>query len=175
VVEVPGMGDDIQTAKAGILEIADILVVNKADHPGADNTEKSLRAMLEMAYAEPPASYDHLVGQLEFPKREDDNLWIPPVIQTIATLGDKIEGLVEHIQEHRDYLERSGGWKCREKARFLSELDMLVKDALAGSWRKQLPDEIYDEVLDKLCDRKISPYQAVRYLLDKSGFKTANT
>src|SRR5512147_2998228 len=76
VVEAPGMGDDIQAIKAGILEIADILVVNKADRPGVENTERALKGMLELAH---PKRRDRLP--------EETPLWIPPIFRTVASEG----------------------------------------------------------------------------------------
>jgi LAO/AO transport system kinase len=172
VVEIPGMGDDIQTAKAGILEIADILVVNKADHPGAENTVKALRLMLEMAYAEQPGSSKSLQGEMEFSGKKESAVWIPPLAQTIATIGQGVESLVDQIHFHREYLKTTGGWKNRERIRLKSELDDLLKIALFTNLHNQMPGGTYESVVDMICSRRISPYQAVTYLLKLNGFKT---
>ena len=128
VVEAPGLGDDIQAIKAGILEIADILVVNKADHPGAENTERALRAMLEMGAARRHNEAD----------QTEDETWQTPVIKTIATLGEGIAELVAEINRHAAYLKASGEWQRREDHRLRNELDLLVQERLVERWRSQL-------------------------------------
>ncbi|MCI0353352.1 MAG: methylmalonyl Co-A mutase-associated GTPase MeaB, partial [Acidobacteriales bacterium] len=113
VIEAPGLGDDVQAIKAGILEIADILVVNKADRSGADQTVRSLRAMLELGH---PAARDQFVshhGRLmavpQAPTHDSNSsLWIPPVLKTSATKNEGIAELVEAIDSHRQYLSDSG-------------------------------------------------------------------
>jgi LAO/AO transport system kinase len=103
VVDAPGLGDDIQAIKAGILEIADILVVNKADLPGVENTLRALRAMLDVAYME-----------------EQPGRWRPPLLRAAATSGEGIDEVVCAILEHRAFLEGSGGWQRREQSRLES-------------------------------------------------------
>ncbi len=92
VVEAPGLGDDIQAIKAGILEIADIIVVNKADRPGVENTEKALKSMLDLAHPTQRVFAHH--GQYmnaALPDKAENNIWIPPLQRTIATDGKGIE------------------------------------------------------------------------------------
>jgi LAO/AO transport system kinase len=151
VVEAPGLGDDIQAIKAGILEIADILVVNKADRPGVENAERALRAMLELANP----------GR----KGPGEQAWKPPVLRTVASLGEGIDELAEEIFAHARYLRQSGGWQAREQERIRSNLDDLVRAALVARWQQQLAAEHYQQVLERLCTRQISPHQAVALLL----------
>ncbi len=108
VVEAPGLGDDIQAIKAGILEIADILVVNKADQPGIENTERALRANLELGYSHRiNGKAGH--GSSAADKMEDRGEgWIPPVIKTIATEESGIPELLKAITDHRKYLKNTG-------------------------------------------------------------------
>ena len=88
VIEAPGLGDEIQTIKAGILEIADILVVNKADKPGAENTLRALRNMLSLAHPEENHIDHHgQLMELDAEKDQTDNGWIPPVLPTIPRPG----------------------------------------------------------------------------------------
>jgi LAO/AO transport system kinase len=156
VVEAPGMGDDIQAIKAGILEIADVLVVNKADHPGVDSTERALRGMLELAHPVPHRFSHH--GQIEL-------VPVPPIKRTVATEGTGIPELAQAIASHRQHLEETGGWKRREKARLQAELDMLLQVKLVACWKAQLPAAAYEEALDGLLSRQLSPYQAVDRLV----------
>jgi LAO/AO transport system kinase len=158
VIEAPGMGDDIQAIKAGILEIADILVVNKADRPGADNTERLLLAMLE--YGHPARG-----NQRRNTSGEQTEAWIPPVLLTVATQSEGILPLVEAIQQHAEYLKASSEWQARDHERLQSELEQLVQHTLVSQWRASLSPQQYRQVLDDLVNRRISPYQALDHLL----------
>ncbi|MDD2922117.1 MAG: methylmalonyl Co-A mutase-associated GTPase MeaB, partial [Anaerolineales bacterium] len=115
VVEAPGMGDDIQAIKAGILEIADILVINKADHPGVENTEKALKSMLELAHPTQRVFQHHgTYMSANVPEAEmQKDFWIPPIQRTISTQGKGIAELIEAIARHVTHLNHSGDWKVR--------------------------------------------------------------
>ena len=105
VVEAPGLGDDIQAIKAGILEIADILVVNKADRPGVENTVRALRSMLQLAH--PVARVFQHYGQSDtIPAVEDASaqIWISPIHKTNALEADGLPELIIEIANHRQYL-----------------------------------------------------------------------
>jgi LAO/AO transport system kinase len=158
VIEAPGMGDEIQAIKAGILEIADILVINKADRPGVESTERSLREMLEMGY--PPRH-----PKKQFALEGQAAAWLPPVLKTIATAKTGVEDVVQAILAHRIYLEQTGEWQQRQLERLESEMEILVQVTLRERWRAALPDGVYDETLARLCERKISPYGALERLL----------
>jgi LAO/AO transport system kinase len=169
VVEAPGLGDDIQAIKAGILEIADILVINKADRPGVEATERALRSMLQLAHPVPHVFQHH--GRLEYetpipPPQSNLTAWIPPLLSTIATQGDGIVELVETIGRHYRYLQESGEWQRREQARLQSELDALLQDALVARWRSTVSNQQYIAMVDDLVKREISPWQAVETLID---------
>ena len=166
VVEAPGLGDEIQAIKAGILEIADVLVINKADLPGVENTERALRSMLELAHPAPRGYLHH--GQVEHIAQapENNESWQTPLLRTVATQGSGIEELVEKIELHRKFLCQSGEWGLREQARLRSQLDNLLQSALVARWQKSVPDQHYAGVLDMLTRRQISPWQAVEILLD---------
>lgn len=155
VIEAPGMGDDIQAIKAGILEIADILVINKADHPGADSTTRALRAMLELGHPSHRA-----------PSGSSTPLWIPPVLQTIATKAEGIQQVVEAIDAHAGHLRETGAWQVRDRSRLLAELETLVQFELTTRWRAALPPEALAGTLEALENRQISPYQAAKRLTD---------
>jgi LAO/AO transport system kinase len=148
VVEAPGLGDDIQAIKAGILEIADVLVVNKADQPGAEVTERILRNMLEMAH---PAN--------------GEQFWLPPILSTVATDGRGVPDLAAAIATHREFLQQTGGWHVRERSLLQAELETILHAALVTRWRAAVPEEEYHRILTELLERRISPYQAVERLL----------
>jgi LAO/AO transport system kinase len=170
VVEAPGLGDDIQAIKAGILEIADILVINKADRPGVEITERALRGMLQLSQPAPRSLNHH--GHLEAaPAAESPDprgtAWIPPIIRTVATEGVGIEELVGAVEEHRQHLTQTGGWLRRERDRLQAELDARIQDLLVKRWREALPASAYHQALDALLSRQISPHEAVAKLVSE--------
>lgn len=171
VVEAPGLGDDIQTIKAGILEIADILVVNKADKPGAENAIRALRNMLALTQPEPNSTMHH--GELietgtatPDPQKQD---WIPPIIPTISTTGEGISELILELENHQKYLKESGNWEIRECARLKNEVENLLQRALRTHWNDSISKTDYETILDKVIKRKISPQKAVDKLLKGAG------
>ena len=186
VVEAPGMGDDIQAIKAGILEIADVLVVNKADRPGVENTERALRTSLELALPTKRVFRHHgptvsVNVTLSGAKSLDDNnrdsspssmaqsdisIWIPPINKTISTDGTGIPELAESIAKHVAHIRQSGDWALRDRARLGSELEAVLQEELLNRFFEKIQKEKYNEVLDKVLHRNISPYDAVNVLLN---------
>jgi len=167
VVEAPGLGDDIQAIKAGILEIADILVVNKADRPGVESTLRSLRSALELAHPVRHVFQHH--GQVEVVEAPDEpiyNSWIPPIQQTVATEGTGIAELVAEINQHAEHLRQSGDWAARERSRLGSELDAMLQEMLVARFREQVSEARYDEVLEQVFQRELAPWEAVKMLLN---------
>jgi LAO/AO transport system kinase len=168
VVEAPGLGDDIQAIKAGILEVADILVINKADRSGVENTERALRSMLQLAFPElqkepeghhaPATAADVEAARVEG--------WQPPIIRTVAIDGSGVPELSRMIDQHRQYLLQSGTWVKRERYRFQAELEVLIRNNLVSRWRSSLSTERYQEILERLVQRSISPSQAAQLLLE---------
>jgi LAO/AO transport system kinase len=176
VVEAPGLGDDVQAIKAGILEIADILVVNKADRPGADNTVRALRAMLELGH---PTNNGRMVNHhgemiaaspVAHGQGFGDNVWMPPVIRTIATRdaqteNDGIAELLAHIEAHRAYL--SDGERLRQREH--DRIDIELRDRLAHALLEELlrvvsPDN-FERVVNQVQARQLDPHGAVSAIL----------
>jgi LAO/AO transport system kinase len=172
VIEAPGLGDDIQAIKAGILEIADILVINKADRPGVENTERALQGMLNLAHPVQRLFQHH--GQLmETASTEtanrDEPVWIPPIFKTVATDGTGVIELREAISQHRYYLNRSGDWDRRERSRLATEIEILLQETLFSRWQEQMPDDVYTKILQEVFSRETSPFAAVEKLLKFSS------
>jgi len=173
VVESPGMGDDIQAIKAGILEIADILVVNKADHPMADLTLRALKANLDLAHPQQFSAFERMhLHTLAFepvsvltPDISESDIWFPPLFSTVSTRGEGIDLVVEAIVAHRAYLQENGQWQQREAARLQEELNDLLLGYFASQWRMQVDKSKIDEVVHDLLARKFSPQQSLKRLL----------
>jgi LAO/AO transport system kinase len=166
VVEAPGLGDDIQAIKAGILEIADILVINKADLPGVEITEAALKGMLMLAHPL-EKTFPHHGRSMVVPEIEAGDFigWVPPLLRTIATGGTGVAELVAAIEKHAEHLRLNGEWQRRERARLEAELENLLTESLVKQFRTSLPDSRYEEVVDRLIQRKLSPWEAVKALL----------
>lgn len=169
VVEAPGLGDDIQAIKAGILEIADILVINKADRPGVEQTERALRTMLELAKpARMVSHHGRLMPSSEVLEQDEAHcLWKPFVMKTIALRGEGVQELARAVREHGDYLRRNGEWQRRELERLDAEVLGLLQTELMARWRQRVPEEMYRTILKQVMQRRVSPYQAVVKLLEK--------
>ncbi len=170
VVEAPGMGDDIQAIKAGILEIADILVVNKADRPGAENTALALKAMLSMVHGgDLPTAGKHTLREAHEKKGQnqqiDGNTWHPPVQLVTATEGKGIQELLKEIHQHRDFLHDSNLWKVKEAHRLRRDIETLIQESLVQQWRQNLDEGKFEEVLQQVIERKVAPNEAVKLLL----------
>jgi LAO/AO transport system kinase len=153
VIEAPGLGDDVQAGKAGILEIADILVVNKADKPGADAAAHSLAVMLEIG---------------EELRKDSDNpvplRWKTPMLMTSALNGEGIGELERTIQSHREYLKQSGEWEKRGQTRALDLFEHLLNEKLLDDWQKQNSQTNYGEIRNGIINRRLSPRKAIKKL-----------
>ena len=144
LVTVPGLGDDIQAIKAGVLEIADVLVVNKADRPGADETARDLAQMLSLA---------------------KDRPWKTPILRTSAQSGDGLSPLVEAIDRHRAWSRESGEYLDRRRAAARSEVEALLQEALLRELAGRVGESRLDAAVARVADRSIDPYAAVEELL----------
>lgn len=167
VVETPGMGDDIQAIKAGILEIADILVINKADRPGVENTERALRVNLELGY--PNGGFHsflemgHLTPELHVHEAQT-SLWVPPVLKTVAIESRGIPELVQAIWSHREYLLSSGLMAQRDRERLEHDFEVLLQERLKQDWLGSTDHLKRERTLNLVFERQLSPAQAVERL-----------
>jgi LAO/AO transport system kinase len=152
VVEAPGLGDDIQAIKAGITEIADIFVVNKADREGADSAAMALQMILDLNH------HSRLSSQ--------GLSWRPPICKTIALRGEGIGAVVEAIEEHAVYLRESGNLQRRERERVEGELRSILTQEMARSFFERLDEVQFDGLVDSIIRRELDPYTAAALLLE---------
>ncbi len=146
VLLAPGMGDAVQAAKAGILEVADLFVVNKADKPDAQQVVRDLRNMVALA-------------------DRDDSDWKPPIVSTTATKGEGIGELAERLDQHWSWLNATGELKRRRQGRAREELTALAFAALRGRLAASRLDELAAQVADGVLD----PFGAADELLPADG------
>lgn len=176
VLEAPNMGDDVQSIKAGILEIADILVVNKADQPGANRTIKSLEMMLHLALPDAPSAsgaHHRDDGHSRVPNDgragpETGPAWAIPVLPTTATTGAGIEALAEATERHRAYLGSSGEWAARERASRRHEIDHLLRDRFMDDMMARVSAEQRAALLEAVVARRLDPYTAADRLYEQA-------
>jgi LAO/AO transport system kinase len=142
VLVAPGMGDAIQAAKAGILEIADVFVVNKADRDGADQTARDLRHMLSLAGPRDPAA------------------WQPPIVKTVASRGEGIEDVVEAIDRHHAWLSESGRLDAKRRLRAADEIEAIAVTALRERMGDLRGGSLLDELAARVVAGELDPYTA---------------
>ena len=148
VVVIPGMGDDIQAIKAGILEIGDLFTINKADREGTDKLNIEIEMMLEL-------NPEH-VG------------WRPPINRTIASKGEGIEAVVDSIEEHKAYLIESDQLSKIRKARIKNEVTAMLNDRVNRYIDKNVvATSEFDILVEKLQIREIEPYSVVADIVGK--------
>ncbi len=144
VVVNPGWGDGVQAAKAGLLEIADVLVVNKADRAGVNETVRDLVQMLEFG---------------------GERAWTPPVIETVATEGAGIDELFDAIERHGAFLATNGRLAARRVARLRNELRSIVHARLADQVDDLCVGSEFDNLVTRVAERSIDPYAAAAELV----------
>ena len=147
VLTAPGMGDGIQAAKAGILEIGDLFVVNKADREGAEQVRRDLRNMIGLA------------------DRPEES-WRPPIVLTVAPTGQGVDEVVEKIDEHLAWLESSGELERRRVRRARDEIEAIAMTALRRRWGNVHERTELDELAEQVVDGKSDPYTAADSLLE---------
>ena len=154
VVTVPGLGDDIQAIKAGILEIADIFVVNKGDKPEADKTIRELEMMIEM----------------DAP-REDG--WKPPILKVSAIKGEGIKELMDALKKHRIFLEASGRFESYRRDRVAHIFENLLRDKLFQMAMAKLKGNgTYDKLIDEMFSKRENPYSVIEKIHCQCGLET---
>lgn len=172
VVLVPGMGDDIQAIKAGILEVADVFAVNKADLDGADRVVRELKVMLELRHAvrAPPLDHDahHNMVRAKAEGRALEAVqgppeWEPAIQKVIAAKDQGVDELVAAIERHREFLDSSGQRGVRERGRALAQFLALLRERLVRAGLERLERERgqLEDVAGRIARRQIDPYALV--------------
>ena len=149
LVLMPGAGDSIQALKAGVMEIPDLIVVNKADHPLTDTMVREIRGVLSLGPQEG---------------------WRVPIVRTEAGRGDGVQELAEQIAAHREHIEEEGSLSERRRRNLRNEVVALA----AGRMRRKLEEELHEdesvqELLDEVVARRIDPASAAARLLEREG------
>jgi LAO/AO transport system kinase len=146
---VPGMGDDVQTFKAGVMEIADVFVINKADHPGTDRVEQELSAMLSIT-----------------PQPDG---WLPPIVKTVATTGLGISSVQEALKQFRRFGEKAGVAQRRRETKWRARLLSLLRQRLFEKVITEgLSQTAIDQCVQEVVERRRDPYSLVEEMIAKA-------
>lgn len=170
VVMAPGLGDDVQASKAGILECADVFAVNKADREGADAAVRDLELMIalggELTHAG-AHSRGHAGATLDLQKQRFEHAegqWVPSIVRTVATTNQGIAELVARLGEHRAWLMQTEPGRARRLARQAEALRTELRDALTDAALAELGDEL-DQIVHAVAGRQLDPYTAAEELI----------
>jgi len=148
VILVPGMGDDVQTIKAGIMEIADIFVINKSDREGAERVEREIRALQSLA------------------TRNDG--WTPPIVKTVASEGKGVEELAAAVAEYEAYLQKENRALKKSVENWQERLVEMLRDAMLEKARAQMSDGNLRQLAAEVAEHKRDPYTLVEEIAGKS-------
>ncbi|WP_058995778.1 methylmalonyl Co-A mutase-associated GTPase MeaB [Haloarcula sp. CBA1127] len=177
VLVPPGSGDDVQMLKAGILEIGDVFVVNKADLDGADRTVQQLREMLQGQSGRPDSGHHgatELVGDHGDTSTDDaddeadeSETWNPPIVETVANRGEGVEDFLDALANHGAYLDRTGRREGQARERFAAEIRTLLREDA----NELLVDELdrrggIEQYVDAVIERHTDPYTVVDEVLE---------
>jgi LAO/AO transport system kinase len=149
LILVPGMGDDVQTIKAGIMEIADIFVINKSDRDGAENVEREIRTLQSLAL------------------RHDG--WTPPIVKAVASQGVGIEELAGAISDYEAYLQKGNLALSKRVENWQERLIEMLRDSLLEKARTQLGDGNLARLAAEVAEHKRDPYTLVEEIAAKAG------
>ncbi len=145
VVLIPGMGDDIQALKAGIMEVADIFIINKADRDGVEKVEREIEGMKSLSCTRP---------------------WDPPALRTVASLGQGIPEVLAKVREHGIWLREHGGLERKARDRARLRFESLLAEEAARRARHRAGEAKVEGLIAAIADRHLDPYAAVAEVLD---------
>ncbi len=146
VVLVPESGDSIQAMKAGLMEIADIFIINKSDRDGAEKMKIELEMMLSL--------------------RPPENPWKPVIVKTVASKGEGVQSLMEAASRHRRFLRKEGGLREKQRQRTEEKIYSLVRGNLEASFWNERKRRLLDKKLRQVLDHRLSPYKLAEELLE---------
>ncbi len=149
VILVPGMGDDVQTIKAGIMEIADIFVINKSDREGAERVEREIRSLQSLAV------------------RHDG--WTPPIVKTVASDGSGISELAAAVEEYESYLQKENRARSKSVENWQQRLVEMLRDVMLERARRELGDGNLERFAAEVAEHKRDPYTLVEEIVNKTG------
>jgi LAO/AO transport system kinase len=153
VILVPGMGDDVQTIKAGIMEIADIFVINKSDHEGAERVEREIRSLQSLGSHQDEARHEG---------------WTPPIVKTVASQGKGIEELAAAITGYEAYLQKENRALKKSVENWQERLVEMLRDVMLEKARAQLGDGILARLAGEVAEHKRDPYTLVEEIAAKT-------
>jgi LAO/AO transport system kinase len=165
VVAVPGLGDDVQAIKAGVLEIADVFAVNKADRDGAERTVRDLQTMLELrhtvgSYGDHDAAHRVIHAESAAPPPGSGADWEPPIVRTVAVKDEGVADLLGAIDRHRAHMEATGQRRARDTARARAAFVTVLRERLLAGALDRLEAEMgrLDAVAERIAAREADPY-----------------
>jgi LAO/AO transport system kinase len=184
VVLVPESGDSIQAMKAGLMEVADIFVINKADRPGADRLAQEIEVMLHMRLGDMPTNAGHHGVSLKSVQKaaregvkaaaEQGGEWAIPVLKTVAQTGEGLEELARTLDQHRVYLHESGELSRRRQARLAERVRAVVERRLRRlAWQRGPGEQILESHLAALEEGEVSPYAVADLIVNQLGLGPA--
>jgi LAO/AO transport system kinase len=175
VVMAPGMGDEVQAIKAGLLECADVFAVNKADREGADATVRDLQLMIALgnesirALSKSRGHKTHTAADAHVGAAggagEQEGRWTPPIVKCVATRGEGFVDLVKALDDHRAWVEGTASGRARREARLAEELREGLREALIDAAVHDLGPRV-DEALREVESRTLDPYTATERLVE---------
>jgi LAO/AO transport system kinase len=156
VILVPGMGDDVQSIKAGIMEIADIFVINKSDHEGAERVEREIRALQSLGGAQEKVRHDG---------------WTPPIVKTVASEGTGVQELAAAIAEYEAYLQKENRALRKSAENWQERLITMLRDTMLEKARTQFGDGNLARLATEVAEHKRDPYTLVEEIAAEAGKK----
>jgi LAO/AO transport system kinase len=154
VILVPGMGDDVQTIKAGIMEIADIFVINKSDHPGAERVEREIRTMQSLA------------------TRHSEDPWTPSIVKTVASDGTGTADLAKAIADYETYLKKDNRAFKKNVENWQERLVEMLRDAMLEKARAKFEGGTLERYAAEIADHKREPYSLVEAIIEGKASAT---
>jgi LAO/AO transport system kinase len=168
LVLVPESGDGIQTLKAGVMEIAELYVINKSDRPGADKLKNEVEVMLGIRRGNAFVNVRPHHGRLDLPTVQHSNHWEPPVLTTVASKGEGIAALVTALDRHHEHLVSSGRREERRRRRLAARTRAVVNRAIRQwVWDETHAEDLVNKRLDEVAAGTRSPYDVAAEVLQQ--------